>query len=260
MSALAAGHALRDSATLLRRNLRHAQRYPAMTYSVVLMPLLMLLLFTYVYGGALEEGIGGGTYIDYIAPGIILMAATAGAVTTAVSVCVDMTEGIVNRFRSMAISRSAFLAGHVIGGVLQTLLAVVVVVVAALLIGFRPDATVPEWLAAAGLLVMLISGMTWISAAIGLIAKTPETASNIPMPLQFLPLIGSAIVPTASMPDGFRWFAENQPFSPVIETLRGLLLGTPIGGSGVVALAWCTALNLAGFLWAHHAFRRLTRR
>ncbi|MFE1377897.1 ABC transporter permease [Streptomyces sp. NPDC058740] len=257
-------YAVSDSLTMLRRNLRHAQRYPSMTMSTVIMPVMMLLLFNYAFGGAIGAGIGGpgedGAYIDYVAPGIILMAATAGAVATAVSVCVDMTEGIVNRFRTMSISRAAFLTGHVVGSVLQTLAAVALVIGVALAIGFRPDASPVEWLAAIGLLTLLILALTWLSAAMGLVAKTPESASNAPLPLTFLPFLGSAIVPTDSMPTGLRWFAEYQPFTPVIETLRGLLMGTEIGTSGCLALAWCLGLGLVGYLWARSSFGRTVRR
>ncbi|KPI16172.1 ABC-2 type transporter [Actinobacteria bacterium OV450] len=263
MSTLA--YAVGDSLTMLRRNLKHALRYPAMTVSVVIMPVMMLLLFKYAFGGALGAGIsaaptGGGEYIDYVAPGIILMAATAGAVMTAVGVCVDMTEGIVNRFRTMSISRAAFLTGHVVGSVIQTLIAVALVVGVALAIGFRPNATPVEWIAAVGLLTLLILALTWLSAGMGLVAKTPESASNAPLPLTFLPFLGSAIVPTDSMPTGLRWFAEYQPFTPVIETLRGLLMGTGIGTSGYVAVAWCTGLTLVGYLWARAAFARPAKR
>ncbi|MFJ7203310.1 ABC transporter permease [Streptomyces sp. NPDC098789] len=253
-------HSVTDSATMLRRNLRHALRYPSMTISVAVMPVLMLLLFTYVFGGALGTGTGSEHYIDYIAPGIILMSATAGAVATAVGVCVDMTEGIVNRFRTMPISRASFLTGHVVGGVIQTLISVALVTGIALLMGFRPTATPVEWLAVGGLLTGLVLGLTWLAAAMGLVAKTPETASNLPMPLQFLPLLGSAVVPTDSMPTGLRWFAEYQPFTPIIETLRGLLMGTPIGNDGLLAFAWCAALALVGYLWARSVFNRDTTR
>ncbi|MER5733657.1 ABC transporter permease [Streptomyces sp. NPDC002138] len=252
-------HSLSDSATMLRRNLKHAQRYPSMTISTAVMPVLMLLLFNYVFGGALGAGTGSARYIDYIAPGIVLMAATSGAVATAVGVCVDMTEGIVNRFRTMPISRASFLTGHVVGGVIQTLISVGLVLGVAVLVGFRPTATPLEWLAVAGLLTGLVLALTWLAAAMGLVAKTPETASNMPMPLTFLPLLGSAIVPPESMPTGLRWFAEYQPFTPLIETLRGLLMGTPIGNSGFIALAWCAGLALVGYLWARSAFRRTGR-
>ncbi|WP_380279354.1 ABC transporter permease [Kitasatospora purpeofusca] len=253
-------YAVTDSLTMLRRNLKHAQRYPAMTFSVVLMPVMILLLFNYAYGDALGAGIGGGDYIDYVTPGIVLMAATAGSLVTAVGVCVDMTEGIVNRFRTMAIARSAFLAGHVLGSVLQTMLGLLIVVAAAFAMGFRPDAGPLEWLAAAGLLLFLTLALTWVSAGIGLVARTPESASNLPLPLQFLPFVGSAIVPPESMPTALRWFAEYQPFTPLIETLRGLLMGTAIGSSALVSLGWCTALTVGGYLWARATFRRPAKR
>ncbi|MBT2457371.1 ABC transporter permease [Streptomyces sp. ISL-86] len=258
-------YAVSDSMTMLRRNLKHALRYPTMTLSVVAMPVMMLLLFNYAFGGALGAGIsgaptGGGTYIDYVAPGIILMAATAGAVATAVGVCVDMTEGIVNRFRTMSISRAAFLTGHVVGSVIQTLVAIALVIGVALAIGFRPDASPVEWLAAVGLLTLLTLALTWVSAGLGLVARTPESASNTPLPLTFLPFLGSAIVPTDSMPTGLRWFAEYQPFTPVIETLRGLLMGTEIGNSGYAALAWCIGLTLVGYVWARSSFGRTAKR
>ncbi|TJZ42214.1 ABC transporter permease [Streptomyces piniterrae] len=258
-------YAARDSMTMLRRNLKRALRYPSMTVSVVAMPLVMLLLFNYVFGGALGTGIGGaptggGEYIDYIAPGIILMAATSGALSTAISVCSDMTEGIVNRFRTMSISRASFLTGHVVGSVIQTLVSIALVLGVALLMGFRPSATPVEWLAITGVLVLLVLALTWLAAAMGLIAKNVETASNMPMPLTFLPFLGSAIVPPESMPAGLRWFAEYQPFTPVIETLRGLLMGTEIGNNGIVAVAWCVGLSLVGYLWARSAFNRDAKR
>lgn len=245
-----------DSLTMLRRNLKHALRYPSLTFAVVVMPVMMLLLFNYAYGSTLGAGIGGGSYIDYVAPGIVLMAAISGSLVTAIGVCTDMTEGIVNRFRTMAISRSAFLAGHVVGSLIQTVIGLVLVIGAALAMGFRPTAGPVEWLAAAGLLVFVALALTWISAGIGLVAKTVESASNMPMPLQFLPFIGSAIVPTDSMPTALRWFAEYQPFTPIIETLRGLLMGTPIGNSAWSALAWCTGLTLLGFFWSRSVFYR----
>jgi ABC-2 type transport system permease protein len=245
---------------MLRRNLKKALRYPSLTVTVVAMPLVMLLLFNYVFGSALGNGISGlptgsGDYIDYLAPGIILMAATSGALATAISVCVDKTEGIVNRFRTMPISHASFLTGHVVGSVIQTMASITLVIAVALLMGFRPSATPAEWVAAIGLLTLLTLALTWISAGIGLVAKNVETASNIPMPLTFLPFIGSAIVPPESMPTGLRWFAEYQPFTPIIETLRGLWLGTGIGSSAVVGLAWCVALSLVGYVWARRTFK-----
>ncbi|MCX5226808.1 ABC transporter permease [Streptomyces sp. NPDC006553] len=253
-------YALRDSLTMLRRNIKHMQRYPSMTISILVMPLLMLLLFVYVFGGALGAGIGAGgdrgDYINYLVPGIILMAATSGAVATAVSVCTDMTEGIVNRFRTMSISRGSILTGHVMGSVLQVAAVLVLVTGVSLAIGFRPDASVVEWAAAAGLLLFLAFGMAWLSAAMGMGAKTVESASNAPLPLTFLPFLGSAVVPPESMPTALRWFAEYQPFTPINETLRGLLLGTDIGNAGWIALAWCTALAALGYFWSRAVFNR----
>ncbi|MFB7368321.1 ABC transporter permease [Streptomyces sp. NPDC056222] len=253
-------YALRDSMTMLRRNLKHMQRYPSMTISILVMPLLMLLLFVYVFGGALGTGIGAGAdrgdYINYLVPGIILMSATSGAVATAVSVCTDMTEGIVNRFRTMSISRGSILTGHVLGSVIQVAAVLVLITGVSLAIGFRPDASAVEWASAAGLLLFLAFGMAWLSAAMGMGAKTVESASNAPLPLTFLPFLGSAVVTPDSMPTALRWFAEYQPFTPINETLRGLLLGTPIGNDGWIALAWCTGLALVGYLWSRAAFNR----
>ncbi|MEU3959393.1 ABC transporter permease [Streptomyces buecherae] len=260
-----ASHAVADSMTMLRRNLRHAVRYPSMTFAVVGMPVMMLLLFNYVFGDALGTGIAdaptsGGDYIDYVAPGIILMAATSGSLVTAVGVCVDMTEGIVSRFRTMAISRGSILTGHVVGSAIQTMVSIALVVGVALAIGFRPNANPAEWIAVIGLLALVTLALSWLAAAMGLMSKSVETASNAPMPLQFLPFIGSAIVPPESMPTGVRWFADYQPFTPVIETLRGLLLGTGIGDSGLIALAWCVGLTAAGYLWSRMAYDRIVKR
>ncbi|HEY1916807.1 MAG TPA: ABC transporter permease [Streptosporangiaceae bacterium] len=255
-------YAATDSATMLRRNLRHAVRYPSMTISGAIMPIVILLLFVFVFGSTLGAGLhtGHGRYIDYIAPGIIFMAAISGSMATAVGVCTDMTEGIINRFRTMAISRSAVITGHVVGNVIQTAVSLVMVIGVALLAGFRPHASAAGWLAAVGLLLLACLALTWLAAALGLVAKKVETASNLPLPLQFLPFIGSAIVPPRSMPAGVRWFAEYQPFTPIIETLRDLLAGTHVGANGVIAVAWCVGIGLAGYLWARAAFRRAAAR
>ncbi|MFD6229401.1 ABC transporter permease [Streptomyces sp. NPDC060232] len=256
-------YALRDSMTMLRRNLKHMQRYPSMTVMIVMMPIVMLLLFVYVFGGALGTGIGGtgrGDYTNYVVPGIILMAVTSGAITTAITVCTDMTEGIVNRFRTMSISRGSILTGHVFGSVIQAVVILVLIIGASFAVGFRPDASPVEWIAAIGLLLFLSFGLSWMTAAMGLAAKTVEAASNAPMPLTFLPFLGSAVVTPESMPTVLRWFAEYQPFTPINETLRGLLLGTPIGNDGWIALAWCTALTLLGYLRSRAVFNRKVTR
>jgi ABC-2 type transport system permease protein len=254
-------YAVAESATMLRRQLRHMQRYLSMTLMLVGMPIVFLLLFVYVFGGTLGNGLGGpgggrAAYVEYVVPGILLMAVAAGGTGTAISVAMDMTEGIVARFKTMAIFRPSVLTGHVGGSMIQTMLSLAVVTGVALLIGFRPDATPVEWVAAAGVLAMVAFALTWLCVAFGLVAKTVEAASNLPTPLVFLPFLGSGFVPTDSMPTGLRWFAEYQPFTPVIETVRGLLLGSAIGTSAVLAVAWCAAITLVGYLWARKLYNR----
>ena len=254
-------YAVADSATMLRRQLRHMLRYASMTLMLIGMPIVFLLLFVYVFGGTLGAGLGGPSggraeYLEYVTPGILLMVVAAGATGTAISVAMDMTEGIVARFRTMAIFRPSVLTGHVLGSMVQTMLSLVVVVAVAMLIGFRPNASPIEWVAAAGVLAGITFAITWLSVAFGLVTKTVEAASNLPTPLVFLPFLGSGFVPTDSMPTGLRWFAEYQPFTPVIETVRGLLLGTAIGSSGVISVAWCVAIALVGYLWARKLYNR----
>lgn len=255
------GYILTDSATMLRRNLRRMRRYPSLTMFVVGIPIVFLLLFVYVLGGTLGAGIGGATggraeYLAYVTPGILLMAIAGAAQGTAISVAMDMTEGIVARFRTMAIARTAVLTGHVAGSIIQMMLAVGATMAVALVIGFRPSTGPAEWLATAGLLVLVAHALTWLCVALGMVTKSVETASNLPMPLMLLPFFGSGFVPTDSMPAPLRVFADNQPFTLIIETLRGLLLGTPIGNSGLLAVAWCVAISGIGFLWARRLYER----
>jgi len=259
MSALS--YAVSDSATMLRRQLRHILRYPSMTLQLAGLPIAFLLLFVYVFGGTLGAGIGGQSggraeYINYVTPGILLLTVAAGVTGTAISVAMDMTEGIIARFRTMAIARVSVLTGHVLGSMVQTMLSMALVVGVALLIGFRPTAGLVEWIAAIALLALLSFALIWLSVAFGLVAKSVESASNLPQPLVFLPFLGSGFVPTDSMPAAMRWFAEYQPFTPIMETLRGLLMGTPIGNSGVLAVAWSVGIGLASYLWAKRLFNR----
>jgi ABC-2 type transport system permease protein len=254
-------YALRDSSTMIRRQLRHMQRYPNLTLSIALTPIIFLLLFVYVFGGTLGNGLGGASggraaYVNYVVPGILMMMVTAGAMGTAISVAMDMIEGIVARFKTMAIARVSVLTGHVVGSLIQAMLGVGLVTGVALLVGFRPNATAVEWVAAFAVLAMISFALTWLSVALGMVAKTVETASNYPQPLVFLPFLGSGFVPTDSMPAWLRAFAEHQPFTPFIETIRGLLMGTAIGSSGVVSVAWCAGIALASYLWARKLFNR----
>jgi len=253
-------HAIRDSATMLRRQLRHMWRNLPVVLMLLAVPIVFLLLFVYVLGGTLGDGLGGSggrrAYVDYVTPGILLITVAGAVQGTAIAVALDMTQGIIARFRTMAIARTSVLTGHVLGSVLQVLLQLAVVLGVAVLVGFRPDATAVEWLAAAGLLTVTAVALVWLAVAMGLASGNPATASNLPMPLLLLPFFGSGFVPTESMPAGLRWFAEHQPFTPIMETLRGLLLGTPIGNSAVIALGWCAAIALGGYLWARALYNR----
>ena len=251
--------ALTDSATMLRRNLRRMRRYPSLTFFIAGFPVVFLLLFVYVFGGTLGAGLGvvsGGreAYIAYVVPGILLITVAGAAQGTAISMAMDMAEGIIARFQTMAISRGSVLTGHVIGSVIQTMLALAIVMIAAVLIGFRPTTGPAEWAATAGLLVLAALAVSWLSVALGMVPGDVETASNLPMFFILLPFLSSGFVPTDSMPPVLSWFAENQPFTPIIETVRGLLLGTPIGSSGVLAVAWCVAISIAGYLWARRLY------
>lgn len=252
MSALATAYA--DSATMLRRNMVHAKRYPSMTFSMILMPIVLLLVFNYVFGGAL--GAATGKYIDYLTPGMMLIIPAYMIAGVAVSMCTDMTKGIVDRFRTMHISQSSVLTGQVVGSWIQGMLGVAAMTGVAVLVGFRPSATPVEWLAAIGLIGLVFFALNWLGVAFGLLAQTPESASNMPMPILLLPFLGSGLVPTDTMPAGVRHFAEYQPFTPITETLRGLLMGTEIGNNGIMALAWCVGIAVLGFFWSTSLFRR----
>jgi len=254
-------YAMRDSVTMVRRSLKHMLRYPVLTLMVAGIPVVFLLMFVYVLGDTMGAGLGGvsggrAEYVNYLAPGILVLAIAGSAQGTAISIAIDMQEGIIARFRTMAIARVSVLTGHVVGSVIQTMLGLVLVIGIALLVGFRPDADPIEWIAVIGLLVFVATALTWLSVALGLAAKSVESASNLPMFLLLLPFLGSGFVPTEGMPVGLRWFAEYQPFTSIIETLRGLLLGTPIGDNAIFAVAWCTAITVTGYLWAKRRYNR----
>ena len=251
-------YAVRDCLTMLRRNLRWARRFPAMSAVLIGLPVVILLLFVFVFGGTLGAGLAGdrGDYADYVTPGILMLAITGTAQGTAIAVASDMKEGIIARYRTMAIFRPSVIAGHVLGSLSQTMVGLAVVVGVAIAVGFRPTAGVVEWLATAGLLALVALATIWLSVGLGLWAKTVESASNLPMPLILLPFLGSGFVPTDSMPTAVRWFAENQPFTPMMETLRGLLLGTGIGNAGTIAVAWCVAIMVIGTFWSVRLYNR----
>jgi ABC-2 type transport system permease protein len=256
-------YTLTDSATMLRRNLKHQLRYPSLTLMLAGFPIVFLLLFVYVFGGQLGAGLGAaGThpgrhaYLTYIVPGILIMTVASAALGTAISIAMDMTQGIIDRFRTMAIARGAVLTGHVIGTLLQTLAVLVLVAGVSLVMGFRPAAGPLAWLAAAGVLVLFAFALIWLSTALGLAAKSVETASNTPMFLTLLPFLSGGFVLISTLPAGLRQFAEYQPFTPVIQTIRGLLTGGPIGAHAIAAVAWSAGIALACYLWSIRLYDR----
>lgn len=252
--------AVRDSATMTRRSLRHVLRYPVTLVVAVAVPVLLLLLFVGVFGGSLKAGLGTaahGAYIDYVMPGIIAMTVAYGSSVTAMSVNRDSSEGIIARFRTMAISPASVLTGHVVSALVRTLTSVILVTGVAIGLGFRPAANVGQWFAAAGVTALLVFALTWLAVPVGLAAKTAEGTSGFTLVVQLLPFISSAFVATSQMSGAVRWFAANQPFTPVIDTLRSLLTGTaPSAGTSIAAVAWCAGLALVGYLWARALFRR----
>jgi ABC-2 type transport system permease protein len=256
MSTLA--YAWRDSSTMLRRNLKRQIRYPSMTLMLIGIPVIFLLLFVYVFGGTLGAGLGGdrSDYANYVTPGVLLIAVSGVAQGTAVSVAMDMTEGIIARFKTMAIFRPSVLTGHVVGNLIQSMIGFAVVIGVALLVGFRPNADFVEWLGVAGILALITLAVIWFSVACGLVTNSVETASNLPMPLILLPFLGSGFVPTDSMPKAIGWFAEYQPFTPVMETLRGLMFGTAIGKNGILAVGWCLLIIVVSYVWAKRLYNR----
>ena len=243
---------LGDSAIMLRRNFKHTVRNPTALFNAVLFPVVIMLMFVYVLGDAFNVG---EHYIDYATPGMVLLAVCYGLGATALAVNSDMTKGIIKRFKVMDVSRGAVLTGHVIASMLNNLIAIVAIVGMAFLLGFRPSASFLDWLGVIGLVVLVAFAVGWLTVALGLAAKTPETAGLATVPLIMLPFFSSAIVPAEKMGPGVRQFAEYQPFTPSIETLRGLLAGTPSAGDAITAIAWCVGIGVVGYLWAIATFK-----
>jgi ABC-2 type transport system permease protein len=248
-------YAASDSAAMIGRSVKHTVRNLESLLMSVILPVVLMLMFVYVFGGAIDPS---GDYANYVVPGIILLCTGYGAASTAVDVARDMTEGVVDRFRSMPILSSAVLTGHVVASLARNTLATLLVIGVAFLTGFRPDAGVLEWLAVAGMLVLWVLALSWVAVCFGLIARTVEGANGFTFLVLFLPYLSSAFVPVETMRAGLRAVAANQPVTPITETLRGLLLGTPIGSYGWQALAWCAGLLVAAFTAATILFRHRT--
>ncbi|WP_303708491.1 MULTISPECIES: ABC transporter permease [Microbacterium] len=238
---------------LVGRSLRHSLRDGESLLMAILLPVMLMLMFTWVFGGAIDPS---GAYVDYVVPGIILTCAGFGASSTAVYVANDMRTGIIDRFRTMPLRAGAVLTGHVVASVLRNLVATAVVIGVGVLVGFRPSATPLEWVALAGMIALYILAITYLFAAIGLAAGSPEAANGYGFVLLFLPYLSSAFVPVASMPDWLQPIAAHQPITPIVETIRALLMDTPMQAEAWWAIGWCVAILLVAALWGAWLFRR----
>jgi ABC-2 type transport system permease protein len=256
-------YTLSDSRTMLRRNLKHQLRYPSMTLMLVGLPIVLLLLFVYVFGGQLGVGLGvlgahegRHAYLDYVVPGLLLITVASAVQGTSIMVAMDMTGGIIDRFRTMAISRASVLTGHVLGSLIQVLAGITILIGVAFGLGFHSSASLLEWLAAIGILALFAIALIWLAVALGLAASSVETASNTPMILLLLLFLSSGFVSTTTMPAGLRQFAEYQPFTPVADTVRGLLTNAAIGDHAIAAIAWSIGLAVVAYLWATRLYNR----
>jgi ABC-2 type transport system permease protein len=243
----------RHSTVMLRRNFKHIARNPMSVFNAVLMPIIVMLMFVYMMGDAFSVGVD---YVDYATPGLILLAVCYGLGSVATAVNSDMTKGIINRFKVMDVSRGAVLTGHVITSVLTNLIAIAALIGVAYLLGFSPAAGPLDWLGVAGTVVLLGFAAGWLTVALGIAAKSPETAGLAAVPLIMLPFFSSAIVPADKMGPGLRQFAEYQPFTPIIETIRGFFAGTPQTGDVIPAIVWCVVIATVGYLWARSTFNK----
>ena len=255
---MSAAHAVADTAALTGRSLRHILRSPDTIITTAITPVAMMLLFVYVFGGAIETG-SDEPYVTYLLPGVLLMTIASGVAYTSYRLFLDLQGGIVDRFQSMPIGRSAVLWGHVLTSLVANTVSLVIVVGVALVMGFRSDASILGWAAAAGILLLFTVALTWLAVVAGLSAKTVDGASAFSYPLIFLPFISSAFVPTDSMPGPVAWFAEHQPVTSIVNTIRALLDGQPAGSDLWTALTWCVGLLVVAYAWADATYRRKLR-
>ena len=246
-------HVLSDTTVLTRRSLRHILRSPDTIITTAITPIAMLLLFVYVFGSAID--VGGDGYVDYLLPGILLITIASGVAYTAFRLFTDVSGGIFERFQSMPIARSAVLWGHVLTSVVANLVSLALVVLVALVMGFRTGAGVLAWLAVLGILLLFTLALTWLAVIPGLTAKSVDGVSGFSYPLIFLPFISSAFVPTDGMPGPVRWFAEHQPVTSIVNTIRDLFAEQPVGSDGRIAVAWCVGLLVLAYVLAMRTYR-----
>jgi ABC-2 type transport system permease protein len=250
-----------DSRVMVSRCIRRSLRDPEAFFTALMLPIVLMLLFVYVFGGALRTG--GSRYVDYVVPGLIVLCAGFGAGTTAVAVATDMANGIVDRFRSMPIRSSSVLAGHVVASLARNLLATALVIGVAVGIGWRPAASAPRWIAAAGMVVLFITALSWLAAGIGLLARGAEAATSVSFVLMFIPYVSTAFVPARTMPAALAAFARNQPFTPIVETMRALWTGhtstgAPLGHEALLAVTYCLVILAVSYATASWLFRHRT--
>ncbi|OFE15573.1 ABC transporter permease [Humibacillus sp. DSM 29435] len=247
-------YVVHDTTVLLKRSLRHILRSPDTIITTAVTPIAMLLLFVYVFGGAID--VGGARYVDYLLPGILLITVASGIAYTAFRLFTDVSSGIFERFQSMPITRSSVLWSHVLTSVVANLTSLVLVVLVAVAMGFRSSAGPLAWLAVVGIMVLFTLALTWLAVIPGLTAKSVDGVSGFSYPLIFLPFISSAFVPTSGMPTPVRWFAEHQPVTPIVNTIRNLYAVQPVGHDGWIALGWCLGLLLVAYALAMRTYRR----
>lgn len=243
-----------DTSTLLGRSMRHIFRSVDTIITTAITPIAMLLLFVYVLGGAIDTGTDN--YINYLLPGILLIAISSGIAYTALRLFTDMKSGIFERFHSMPIARSSVLWAHVLTSLVANAISIVIIVLVALLMGFRTSASPLAWLAVAGILMLITLALTWLAVAAGLSATSVDGATAFSYPLVFLPFISSAFVPTDTMPGPVRWFAENQPVTSIVDSIQNLFAQQPVGNGIWIALAWCIGILIVGYVLAMAAYRR----
>jgi ABC-2 type transport system permease protein len=253
-------HTLSDSRVMVTRCVRRSLRNPEAFFTALMLPIVLMLLFVYVFGGALHTG---GQYVDYVVPGLIVLCAGFGAGTTAVAVATDMTNGIVDRIRSMPIYGSSLLVGHIVASLARNLVATALVIGVGLGIGWRPTASPLEWLAAVGMVVVFVLALSWLAAGVGLLARNAEAATSFTMVLMFIPYVSTAFVPARSMPAVLGDFARFQPFTPIIETMRGLWMGhtstgAAVGYEALLAIAYCAGIIAVSAVAASWLFRHRT--
>lgn len=247
-------HFFIDISVMLGRSMRHIVRSPDTIITVCITPIAMMLLFVYVFGGAIQTGTDN--YVNYLLPGILLMAIASGIAYTAYRLFMDVQRGIIERFHTMPISRSAVLWGHVLTSLVSNIISIIVIILIALIMGFRSSAGILPWLAVAGILMLFTLALTWVAVIPGLTAKTMEGASAFSYPLIFLPFISSAFVPTESMPKGVRVFAENQPVTSIVNAIRAILSEQPVGNDIWIAIAWCAGIILVAYIFAMRVYKK----